>query len=137
MTWQTHVGFIVFILLSSSANAIAQGRASQFDQLHTQGLLKPGDPVIVTDSAGRRTRARILDLSPASLTFIQDGKTRTLAHNEVRKVERRDSVENGIYLGLATGIAASVAACKADSHPCYRAAVNPMSWTRRAPRSRR
>ena len=60
-------------------------------------------------------------LSDASLELIFDGTHRDFAENAVRRIDhrRRDSVRNGLLIGLGTGAALGFLVGRAaDSSPC-------------------
>ena len=71
--------------------------------------------MFVTDGTGRRTKATIVELTETSLTVREGRSKHTLAETEVRRIERRDSIENGLLLGLGGGLATTWTWCKIES----------------------
>ena len=92
----------VFLMLWLSVNLSAQ-QVSSFEQL--QVLVKPGDKIYVTDSAGKTTEGRIRDLSSSSLVLDVKGSRHDWLQADVREIAqwRGDSLKNGALIGLATG----------------------------------
>ena len=87
----------------SVASAEAQDVAGTFDQLRV--LVKPGDTVSITDSAGLRVRGRLTDISPTSLGVDVSGKRREFLQLDIDRIARKgdDSLANGALIGLAIG----------------------------------
>jgi len=89
----------------------AQDAASTFDQL--QHVVKAGQAVVVTDVDGERIKGTISSLSPQSMTLeVEDrmgfpGGQRTFSETAVARVARRDSVTEGLLIGLAAGVGAA------------------------------
>ena len=77
-----------------------------------------GDEVYVTDAAGRRILGRILEVSAAALEVTAGDDVWTWAGDEVRKVERRDPLKNGILIGAAVGAAYVGISCVATPEEC-------------------
>lgn len=92
-----------FLLLAPAAAADAQEIATSFDQLRV--LVKPGDTVTVTDSAGNETRGKILALSSSSLAVSAGDTQRTWTASEVRAISqrRRASLGTGAKWGFVIG----------------------------------
>jgi hypothetical protein len=106
--------------------ASAQGVATGFDQLRDSNRIQPGYSVFVTDRTGRRTKATVVDLTGTTLT-VRDGRSmRMLDETQVDRLEHRDSIENGVLLGLGAGLATTWAWCRIEAKErgefCYRAA---------------
>jgi hypothetical protein len=87
-----------------SVEAMAQQQAVSFEQL--QVLVKPGDTVYVTDTAGTTTRGRIMGLSDSSLNLSANGKTRDFVQSDVFEIRqwRHDSLKNGALIGTGVGL---------------------------------
>lgn len=117
MEWRATVGLLTLMILLLPLEAESQGVANSLNQLRSSGLLKPGDAVYVTDGNGRRTKGKIRDLSSTSLTLTEGRDTRNLDETDVRKIERRDSLENGIWIGLGIGVGMTAVICKTDPDP--------------------
>ena len=71
----------------------------------------------MTDTHGQRTKGTLRDLVSSSLIVTVGGETRDFSETNITKVERRDSIENGIWIGLAAGVGTTVVACKVDPDP--------------------
>ena len=98
--------FALFITLPAAASA--QELAGSFEQLRV--LVKRGDTVRVTDSAGDEMRGTISDLSSSSLDLKVGGTRRTLLENDITAIHQRrnDSLANGAKWGFVVGAALGV-----------------------------
>ena len=88
------------------ANVTSQTVARSFAELEVR--VKAGDTVYVVDGSGRDTKGRIDLLSAASIQLTLDGRRREFLETDVIRVERRgprDSIRNGLLIGLGTGAA--------------------------------
>jgi hypothetical protein len=117
MQWRAAVGLLTLTILLLPAEVRSQEVAGSLDQLRASGLLKPGDAVYVTDSNGQRTKGMIRDLSATSLSLMAGQDTLNVTAMNVSKIERQDSLENGILIGLGIGVAVTAVWCKADPDP--------------------
>jgi hypothetical protein len=109
--------------------ANAQVVATSFEEL--RAIVKPGDTVLVTEANGRKTRARLGELTPSSLEILvrktgPDGRETfvpqsRLAERDVRQiqVDRGDSVLNGTLIGLAVVGGPWLLACNPATDWCY------------------
>ena len=113
---RTAVGFLMLLVLLPQ-EARPQEVTSLFADLGASGVLKPGDTVYVTDARGERSKGRVTDLSTTSLTLTVGSDTRDLSGMNITKIERRDSLENGIWIGLGIGVGMTTVACKVDPDP--------------------
>jgi hypothetical protein len=95
------------LVLAGAEKAAAQGPADSFEQLRL--LVRPGDTVSVTDTAGREVTGTITVLSSSSLTMLVNGTRQDLTEREVATIRRRrsDSLWNGAIWGLVSGAALS------------------------------
>jgi uncharacterized membrane protein len=59
----------------------------------------PGDKILVTDRAGVQTEGRLLRFSPAELRLLVDGTERVIAPSGIGRIEKRDSLWNGMLIG--------------------------------------
>jgi hypothetical protein len=91
------------VLAASVSTAEAQGIAATFQELRL--LVRPGDTVMVTDTAGREVRGRIAELSPPALTLTIDGARRDLMEADVATIRHRrgDPLGNGALWGFGIG----------------------------------
>jgi len=108
-----HVRSLLGALLVSMAvagSAQAQTPAQSFGEL--QRVLKPGQSVVVTDTAGRQSKGTVTDVDASSLTVDLSTKTYgprrtfTFRDNTVTTIARRDSLFNGTLIGVGAGILA-------------------------------
>jgi hypothetical protein len=109
--------------------ANAQVVATSFEEL--RAIVKPGDTVLVTEANGRKTRARLGELTPSSLEILvrktgPDGRETfvpqsRLAERDVRQIQidRGDSVLNGTLIGLAVVGGPWLLACNPATDWCY------------------
>ncbi len=102
-------------VLLPALTAGAQAPGPSLPDLRSQGLVAPGDTVYVTDGRGQRTKGRLTELSATGLTLAARGGARDFQSVDIVRIERGDSLENGMLIGLAAGIGATVAFCKADT----------------------
>ncbi len=112
-------GVSLLLIIVSPVEASAQAVANSFEEL--QGRVKAGDTVFVIESSGEETRGRIVMLSDASLELILDETHRVFAENAVKRIDhrRRDSVRNGLLVGLGTGaVLGFLVGRTADSSSC-------------------
>ena len=122
-------------LLVTAPQASAQVVATSFEELRP--LVKTGDTIYVTDPSGRKTKGRLGELSASSLELLirktgPDGRETfvpqaRLSERDVKQIllERRDSLWNGMLIGLAVGAgplllaeAAIGGSCTYDSTGC-------------------
>ena len=105
MTVRQALGSCV-VLLMFSASALAQTPAS-FDQLIAEGAIRPKQTVYVTDVYGDRVKGRLGELRPGSLMLMQGSRELRMAEADVTRIQRGDSIADGLLLGLGAGIAAA------------------------------
>ena len=86
------------------ARAVAEGVAASLEDLRRAGRLQVGQGVYLTDVTGCQFKADIRELTPDSLTLADGRDTRLFREGEILKIERQDSVWNGVGAGL--GVAA-------------------------------
>ena len=109
--------------------ANAQVVATSFEELRS--LVKSGDTIYVTEANGKKTRARLGELTQSSLellvrkaapdgreTFVSQSR---LAESDIRQIqiERGDSVLNGTLIGLAVVGGPWLLACNPATDWCY------------------
>ena len=109
MTIRQLIGACV-LLLMISVPALAQTPAGSFEQLIADGAIKPNQTVHVTDVWGHRVKGRVFELRPGSLVLMQGSQRIEMSEADVSRIQRRDSVQNGLWLGFAAGVAAAWAA---------------------------
>jgi hypothetical protein len=117
------------LVFAAPHQAHAQVVATSFEDLRP--LVKSGDTIYVTEANGRKTRARLGELTPSSLevlvrktgpdgreTFVPQSR---LAERDVRQIQivRGDSVLNGTLIGLAVVGGPWLLACNPATDWCY------------------
>jgi hypothetical protein len=82
----------------------AAQQAHSFEQL--QVLVKPGDNIYVTDSAGNTSKGRISELTRDSLGLMVKGTRRDLSESDIFEIKkwRHDSLKNGALIGAGTAL---------------------------------
>ena len=105
MTMLRSGGWILLVWLAATAAAQDIG---PFDQL--VGLVEPGDGVQVTFSGGRKGRARVVAVTPQTLSVVTHGQHLDLGEEDVWFIHRRvrDPTRNGAWVGFASGAAAGL-----------------------------
>lgn len=90
-------------------DAVAQELAGTFDQLRV--LIKTGDRVTVTDTAGRETRGTVAGLSASDLVLEVERDRRSIPEADIDTIRARrsDSLANGAKWGLLIGAALGLA----------------------------
>ena len=109
-------GAAALMLLPNAAVAQTGAPTSSIGDL--QKIVKPGEVLIVIDDKGQRTTGRLADLSSSTLTLQLPGQgarswlisdrpvppeQRPLAFDSVARIDRRDSMKEGAWAGLAVG----------------------------------
>jgi hypothetical protein len=99
------VAVFVLLVTGGATVAAAQETASSFHQLLV--LVKPGDAVTVTDSAGRQIRGTITELSSSRLEVTVGGNRRALQEADISLIRHRraDPLDNGAKWGFGIGVA--------------------------------
>lgn len=98
------------LLVTMSAPALAQTPAASFEQLIAERAIEPNRTVYVTDVWGHRVKGRLAELRPGSLLLIQGSRSVRMNEADVGRIQRGDSVQNGLWIGMGAGIAAAWAA---------------------------
>lgn len=114
MTWHREIGLSVLVLSLLPTVVAAQDEARSLGELLRSGRLRLGHGVYVTDASGDRRKGTITNLSTAAVEVTHRGRTWSVAGDEVRRIERQDSLANGIGLGLLIGWASFYGACAAS-----------------------
>ena len=78
---------------------------------------KPGDKIFVTDRNGVQTDGQFLRLSPQELVVLVDGKERVIPRNGLGRIEKRDSLWNGMLIGAVPSALIGAAAAGASCSP--------------------
>ena len=115
------IRIVVLALLLVPGAVYAQGTESTWPGLHwkTSGL----PTVFVIDDAGAETMGKLVRFDPDAIVLMVDGTERRIEAARVRRIDKRDSLRNGIIIGavfgLATGVLTSgLADCPGSSDEC-------------------
>ena len=79
----------------------AQKPASSLAELKARA--KIGETLLVADDSGREVKGKLLDLSADALTLKVRGVSSTFAEDNIRLVQRPDTLWRGILIGAAIG----------------------------------
>lgn len=99
------------VAVAVSPTALGAQAARSFDDLPR--VLKVGESVVVMSDTGQRTHGTVAAVSGRTLTLkVRSAKdnpqgTWTFAEDTVARITRRDSLENGVLIGLGAGVAAT------------------------------
>jgi hypothetical protein len=111
------VAVIMVSAILFPADARSQTLARSFQEL--QGIARQGDSILVTDGAGRRVRAKIEELTPSTLTVLdENGLRRALPEDDVRVIERGRSLRKPVLIGLGLGAAVGFGAAAVLTRSC-------------------
>ena len=114
------MGVAAAVLLPFAAEAQVDAQSSAWTDLSK--VLKPGEELTVVDDKGERTTGRLADLSSSTLTLQVPGKAprflisdvpvppeqRQFALGTVTRIDRRDSLKEGAWGGLAVALGLSL-----------------------------
>lgn len=94
---------VVVLVFGAASSAAGQEIAGSFDQLRV--LVKTGDRLRITDSAGREVTGTLAELRTSSLALVVEGARRDLGQDEISTIRQRrsDSLANGAKWGFAVG----------------------------------
>ena len=96
---------LLLLAMAGIAPATEAQEAGSPEELLRAGELRTGDGIYVTDGDGRRLKGTFVDLSPAGLTIEAGDMTWTVPARDTRKIERQDSLLNGVLIGATVGAA--------------------------------
>lgn len=71
--------------------------------------IREGEALLVTTSDGARISGRMISVTAASLSLDTSQGPRTLRAGDVRRIVVKDSIRNGLLIGLGSGAAAGAA----------------------------
>jgi hypothetical protein len=106
MTGRQLIGACV-LLLMFSPSALAQAPGASFEQLIAEDAIQPHQTVYVTDVWGHHVKGRLHELRPGSLVLTQGSYQIPMTEAAVSRIQRADSLQNGLWLGLGAGVAAA------------------------------
>ena len=95
------------LVLMHATTAVSQTAAASFEQLIADGAIRPDQTVYVTSMSGHRVKGRLAELRPGSLVLTQGSLQIQLTEADVDRIQRGDSLLNGLWLGVGAGIAAA------------------------------
>lgn len=104
------------IVLFVPAAGVAQPTTGQA-VAELSGTVKPGDKIVVTDRNGVQTEGRLLRLLPQELALLVDGTERVVPSNGIGRIEKRDSLWNGMLIGAVPSVLIGGAAAGASCSP--------------------
>ena len=104
----TAVTFTMVVVLAAGASAQV---ASSFQDVVKAGRLMSGEGVYVTTVDGRRQKASVVDASAAGLVLSDGRRQWRVAEVKVVKVERRDSIHGGTWIGIGIGLLTAPVSC--------------------------
>lgn len=111
---------VVAILCVFTQNAMAEEIPTSLAELIEASKVKEGDRIEVVDSGGRRVTGRIVSVSRAALEVARRDGVLQLGERDIRTMVKHDSVENGVWLGVAAGLGAWFAYCaREDVGDCF------------------
>jgi hypothetical protein len=106
MTVRQVIGACV-LLLMVSVPALSQTPAASFEQLIADEAIHPDQTLYVTAAWGQRVEGRLGELRPGSLVLVDGSRKIQMTEADVNRIQRGDSLQNGLWLGLGAGIAAA------------------------------
>ena len=92
----------LWIVLSGTSHAQT---AQNFEQLRLH--VAAGDTLKIRAASTGEVRGKLIEISGAGILLSAGGSTRTFAEAQVREVwqQQKDPLSNGIWIGLAAGVA--------------------------------
>jgi hypothetical protein len=81
------------------------------------GQVEAGDMIFVTDRNGLQTGGRLQRLSAEGLALLVDGQERMIPSSGVGRIEKRDSLWNGMLMGAVPGTLIGMAGAGASCSP--------------------
>jgi hypothetical protein len=118
------LGATLLLVACFPVEAFTQQPARSFQEL--QRRIKIGEIVCVIDGSGLQTRGKLDILSDVSLGLTVDGIRRDFVEGTITSIHRRrrDSVRNGLVIGVASGaVVGFLAGRAADSSNCPRSGI--------------
>ena len=95
----------VLIAVVGAASPIAAQETGSLEELSRSGALEEGDQIYVTVGDGRRLKGTLMGLSPTTLAIRKGDAHLTVPARDVRRIERGDSLANGVLIGAGIGAA--------------------------------
>jgi hypothetical protein len=107
---------VALMVLCVPATGSAQAATAQTG-VDLTGTTKPGEQIFVTDRTGVQTGGRVLRLSPEELTLLVDKQERVIPSHAIGRIEKRDSLWNGMLIGAVPAALIGWAAAGASCSP--------------------
>lgn len=101
--WRTTLTLLVAVV--GAASPISAQETGSLEELSRSGALQEGDQIYVTVGDGRRLKGTLMELSPTTLAITKGDAHLTVPAAEVRRIERGDSLANGVLIGAGIGAA--------------------------------
>jgi hypothetical protein len=107
MTWRIPLAALMVAAAVLPKTAHGQTPAHTFDGL--EETVRRGDTVVVTDETGRTTKGTVSDLTGSALTLTvgKETPTQVFTPDRTTRIVRRDSLQEGILIGLGAGVVVS------------------------------
>ena len=106
------------LLTVLGGRAAGQEVVSRLDKLVAAGSLQIGQEVYVSDTNGNRTRGTLEELTSRGVRVTVASGTRSWIEGDLVRIERRDAVTNGAWIGVVIGMSLFVMQCRYDSGIC-------------------
>ena len=100
------LGVAVALIVVTPGIALAQNISASTPSPTDWQRVKPGRTVWVTTNTGSVVHGKIAAISDSGLIMRDQGREVTIGLADVRLVEGRDSLRNGLQIGMATGAVA-------------------------------
>ena len=106
---------VMVLAVWMSGAAEAQEVTASLEELVRNRDLRIGDGVYVTDATGQRIKGDVSNLSGTTLEIRAGNRKRTLQADSIQRIERQDSLESGIWLGLGIAFAGLQVSCRLEA----------------------
>ena len=101
--------FLILAIPLTLLPAFAYGQAATtLQQLSTSDEVEAGDPITVATTSGTRVKGRLQQISQSEILVERDGRPVSITASDIRVIEHRDSIADGMLIGLGAGVAAAL-----------------------------
>jgi hypothetical protein len=97
---------ILFVLLLLARTAAAQTAPPALPAMDSE--VRTGETLLVLTTAGVQVSGRLRSLTPDALALETRHGVETLPANRIGRIIKKDSIRNGLWIGLASGAAAGL-----------------------------
>ena len=118
MAGKVRILIIVLVMTMLLPGDIAAQVASSLDDVVRAQRLTRGEAVYVTVVGGQRLKAEISEVSSTALRLRDGQRQWDVDARDLLKVERRDSISGGIWVGLGLSFVTTPVACAAIGPSC-------------------